>query len=99
VADVFLYACADTFYRPTDVPRDLVREEKARLFGDAPTVDVRLLGEPRITFSEGGRVATMRFRLSSVTEGGGRTRPGEVRRELRWRKTEEGWKIFSERDL
>lgn len=88
-----------TFYRRTDVPQDSVREEKVRLFGDAQTVDVRLLGEPQITFSEGGGVATMRFRLSNVAEGGGRNRPGEVRRELRWRKTDEGWKIFSERDL
>ncbi len=88
-----------TFYRQSDVPQDSVREEKARLFGDAQTVDVRLLGKPQITFSEGGRVATMRFRISNVTEGGGRSSPGEVRRELRWRKTDEGWKIFSERDL
>lgn len=89
-----------TFYRQSDVPQDFVRQEKARLFSEAQTVEVRLLDEPQITFSEGGRVATMRFRLSNVTEGDGqKNRPSEVRRELRWRKTDKGWKIFSERDL
>jgi ketosteroid isomerase-like protein len=88
-----------TFYRQSDVPQDFVREEKARLFADAQTVNVRLLSEPQITFSEGGRVATMRILLSEVTEDGGQNRLGKVMRELRWRKTDEGWKIFSERDL
>lgn len=88
-----------TFYRQSDVPQDFVREEKARLFAEAQTNDVRLLSEPQITFSDRGRVATMRVRISNVTQGGRQNRFGGVMRELRWRKTDEGWKIFSERDL
>ena len=96
-----------TFYMPTltvfylkrNVTQDFVREEKMRLLAEAETIEVRLVNEPRITFSEGGRVATMRFRKSYVMEGAGRSRRGEVVQELRWRKTDEGWKIFSERDL
>ncbi|MBA3440062.1 MAG: hypothetical protein H0T92_09375 [Pyrinomonadaceae bacterium] len=88
-----------TYYRQSDVPQDFVREEKARIFAEAPANEPRLLGEPQITFSDRGRVATMRVRISNLTEGGGQNRPGGVIRELRWRKTDEGWKIFSERDL
>jgi hypothetical protein len=54
---------------------------------------------PQITFSEAGSVAVMRFRKSYRIEVGGRNRSGTVLQELRWRKTDEGWKIFSERDL
>ena len=70
-----------------------------RLLAVAETVDVRLVNGPRITFSEGGHVATMRFSKSYVMEGGARSRRGEGVQELRRRKTDEGWKIFSERDL
>jgi hypothetical protein len=43
----------------------------------------------------------MRFRKQYESGGsrGGRRRSGEVIQELRWRRTAEGWKIFSERDV
>lgn len=97
-----------TLLRHTCLPLHQITAASARLrtavkrqliFADAQTVDVRLLGEPQITLSEGGRIATMRVLLSEVTDSGGRNRPSKARRELRWRKTDESWKIFSERDL
>ena len=41
----------------------------------------------------------MRFRKKYNIEGGGHERRGEVLQELRWRRTKDGWKIVSERDL
>jgi ketosteroid isomerase-like protein len=41
----------------------------------------------------------MRFRKKYAIEGGGEDRSGEVVQELRWRRTADGWKIVSERDL
>ena len=41
----------------------------------------------------------MRFRKKYAIEGGGEDRHGEVLQELRWERTDDGWKIVSERDL
>jgi len=95
-----------TFYMPTvrafyltrDVPARVVRAEKARVFARARTIDVRA-EEPEIIFRESGRVAVMRFRKRYHIEGGPGSRRGEVVQELRWRRTDGGWKIFSERDV
>jgi hypothetical protein len=44
-------------------------------------------------------VAIMRFRKQYITQRGSQSQRGEVIQELRWQRTLEGWKIFSERDV
>ncbi len=95
----FYAPTVDTFYLQRHVAQADVRAEKDRLFGQAKAIDVRLMDEPQITFSNAGRIATMRVRLSYVIEGAEQTRRGEVIRELRWMNTDEGWKIVGERDV
>lgn len=86
------------FYRTRNVPREAVRAEKARVFGRADSVDIRAAA-PDVRLSRDGQTATMRFRKKYNIEGGGQGRRGEVLQELRWRRTKDGWKIVSERDL
>jgi len=86
------------FYRWRNVSQQAVLAEKARLFGQAKVIDVRT-GPPQITLGPDGNTATMRFRKQYVIEGTRENRRGEVLQELRWQKTEGGWKIISERDL
>jgi serine/threonine protein kinase/ketosteroid isomerase-like protein len=93
----FYMPTVDSFYRTRNVGREAVRAEKVRVFGEANSVDVTAT-EPVITFSPDGKTAVMLFRKRYLIEGP-EERQGEVVQELRWRKTEEGWKITSERDL
>lgn len=86
------------FYLARDATREAVRAEKSRVFAAANAVEVSA-GEPDIRLSPDARNATMRFRKKYSIEGGGRERRGEVLQELRWRRTEGGWKIVGERDL
>ena len=86
------------FYLTRNVSRDAVRAEKARVFGQAELINVRA-GTPEITFSPDGQTAIMRFRKRYAIEGRGQERRGEVIQELRWRRTDQGWRIISERDL
>lgn len=88
----------NAFYRTRNVPREAVRAEKSRVFGRADVIDIRAAA-PGIRMSSDGRSATMRFRKKYAIEGGGEDRRGEVVQELRWRRTDDGWKIVSERDL
>ncbi len=88
----------NAFYRTRNVPREAVRAEKSRVFGGADAIDISA-GTPNIRFSRDGQTATMRFRKKYAIEGGGEDRRGEVVQELRWRRTAEGWKIISERDV
>ena len=88
----------NAFYLTRNVPREAVRAEKSRVFGRADLIDIRAAA-PGIRLSRDGRTATMRFRKKYAIEGGGEDRRGEVVQELRWRRTEDGWKIVSERDL
>lgn len=88
----------NAFYRTRNVPRDAVRAEKSRVFGRANVIDIQA-GAPGIRLSPDGRTATMKFRKKYAIEGGGEDRHGEVVQELRWRRTDDGWKIVSERDL
>jgi serine/threonine protein kinase len=87
----------ETFYLSRNVNREVVRDEKERLLGEADLVDVRA-GAPAITLGPDGQTAIMRFQKSYVIEGP-ENRRGEVLQELRWRRTEAGWKITSERDI
>ena len=88
----------NAFYLTRNVPREAVRAEKSRVFGRASVIDIRAAA-PGIRVSRDGRSATMRFRKKYTIEGGGEDRRGEVVQELRWRRTADGWKIVSERDL
>jgi ketosteroid isomerase-like protein len=86
------------FYLARDVSRDAVKIERARAFNQAGRLSVRAM-EPETILLEGGRVAVMRFRKQYESGAAGRKRSGEVVQELRWRRTGQGWKIFSERDV
>lgn len=86
------------FYRTRNVPREAVRAEKTRVFGRADTIEISAAA-PAVSLSRDGQTATMRFRKKYNIEGGGQERRGEVLQELRWRRTKDGWKIVSERDL
>jgi serine/threonine protein kinase/ketosteroid isomerase-like protein len=88
----------EAFYRARNVSRDAVRAEKERVFDQADRIEVQA-GEPQIKFSEDGQTASTRFRKRYVIEGPEENRRGEVMQELRWIKTDGGWKIISERDV
>lgn len=86
------------FYLTRNVPRAAVRREKARVFTSAERIEI-MAAEPEIIFTDAGRQAVMRFRKKYDIEDGRRSRRGEVVQELRWRRTDTGWRIFSERDI
>lgn len=85
------------FYLKRNVNRAFVRAEKSRAFDRARVIEIHA-AEPEIIFQDGGRTAIMRFRKKYRIEGSVSKR-GEVIQELRWRRTADGWKIFSERDV
>ncbi len=86
-----------SFYLARNASRNLVRVEKIR-FATAKSIDIRA-EEPEIIFQDGGRTAIMRFRKKYNVEDKSRIRRGEVIQELRWQRTNGGWRIFSERDI
>jgi ketosteroid isomerase-like protein len=86
------------YYLARDAARDAVRAEKTRVFSGVRSVSIRA-EEPEIIFQDGGRTAVMRFRKRYRINEGARNRAGEVVQELRWRRTNAGWKITSERDI
>jgi serine/threonine protein kinase/ketosteroid isomerase-like protein len=87
----------ETFYLKRNVPRAAVRDEKQRLIAQANTIELQT-SQPEINLSNDGRSATMTFRKSWNFRGA-QNSSGEVVQELRWLKTDDGWKIVSERDL
>jgi hypothetical protein len=86
------------YYLKRDVPLSYVKAEKNRVFRKASKIDVRAEA-PEIVFADGGRTAIMRYRKQYDIKNGAQSREGEVIQELRWQKTDDGWKIFSERDV
>jgi ketosteroid isomerase-like protein len=86
------------YYLTRNTPREMVRAEKARVFERATYINIAA-EEPEVVFLEEGRVAVMRFRKRYQIEGGTLARRGEVVQELRWRRADGGWKIYSERDI
>lgn len=94
----FYNQTVNAFYLTRNVPREAVRAEKSRVFSHAGSIDIRAAA-PEIQVSSDGRTATMRFHKKYAIQGGGEDRRGEVLQELRWVRTDEGWKIVSERDL
>lgn len=95
---IFYNPTVDIFYRTRNVSRDAVRAEKVRLFDQADRIEVHT-GEPEIKFDSTGQTVTTRFRKQYVIEGQTENRRGEVVQELRWIKTDAGWKIIGERDV
>ncbi|MGS3127578.1 hypothetical protein AB2869_23200, partial [Escherichia coli] len=85
------------FYLARNATRNSVRAEKVRLSA-AKSIDIRA-EEPEIIFQDGGRTAIMRFRKKYRVEDKAKVRRGEVVQELRWQRTGNGWRIFSERDI
>jgi ketosteroid isomerase-like protein len=86
------------FYLARNVSREVVRSERARAFERADMIMVEALA-PETILVDGGRVAIMRFRKKYLTKTGAQSHRGEVIQELRWQRTDQGWKIFSERDV
>ncbi len=86
------------FYLARNASRNSVRVDKTRAFAAAKSIDIRA-AEPEIIFQDGGRMAIMRFRKKYRVENGSKIRSGEVVQELRWQQTNDGWRIFSERDI
>ncbi|MEJ7846813.1 MAG: nuclear transport factor 2 family protein [Pyrinomonadaceae bacterium] len=88
----------EAFYLTRNSPRSAVRREKNQSFARADSIDIRAK-DPEIVFQESGATAVMRFRKEYKITAGKRIRGGVVIQELRWRRTNNGWRIFSERDI
>jgi ketosteroid isomerase-like protein len=86
------------FYLTRNASLASVRSEKRRAFAAARSIDIRA-AEPEIVFQNGGQEAVMRFRKKYQIQNPKANRSGEVVQELRWQRTGDGWKIFSERDI
>jgi serine/threonine protein kinase len=87
----------ERFYQKRNVPRDSVRQEKERFLATLSSFSVQV-SEPQFTIGNDGRTATTLFR-KSYNATGAQARSGEVVQELRWVKTQAGWRISSERDV
>lgn len=85
------------YYLTRNVGQSVVRAEKERVFAGVRSVDIRAR-EPEIVF-QGSGVAVMRFVKEYQVVERSRTRSGAVIQELRWQRTDDGWRIFSERDV
>jgi len=86
------------YYLMNNASQRFVRADKSRAFAAATLIDIRA-EEPEIIFQDGERTAIMRYRKKYRVDNGRRSRRGEVIQELRWQRTGQGWRIFSERDI
>ena len=86
------------YYLTRNTSRGFVRAEKARVFSSATLIDIRA-EEPELIFQDGGRTAIMRYRKKYRVENERQSRRGQVIQELRWERTGDEWRIFSERDI
>lgn len=86
------------FYLERDVARSAVRREKARLSAPPNSINIQI-NEADIALERDGRAARMRFNKLYTLGRGRAAKRGEVLQELRWSKTEEGWRITGERDV
>lgn len=86
----------ERYYLRRGFTRDAVRGDKAALGKRARLRNVEI-EDPQITVAPDNTTATMRFRKNySFDDSPTRN---AVLQELRWRRTPEGWRIISERDL
>lgn len=88
----------NAFYQRRNASVEEVRSDRARVFENARSIDVRA-DAPIIRVSRDGQSATMRFIKRYSIVGGGEDRSGEVVQELRWRRVNGQWRIVSERDI
>ncbi len=88
----------NAFYLARNASLKTVQAEKTRVFGDATRVNMAA-GKPEIVLSANGQIAKMRFRKKYSIKTVSQNRTGEVLQELRWQKSNDGWKIIGERDL
>ncbi len=95
----FYMPSVTAYYLDHSVSRAAVRTDKAKMLAQPGVVDVRRAGEPQITLSPDGQSATLIFRKPFVLGANDQQRSGEVLQELKWQKTQQGWKIAGERDL
>jgi hypothetical protein len=86
------------YYLTRNTSRDFVRKEKTRVFSTAALIDISA-EDPELIFQDGGRSAIMRYRKTYRVENGRQSRRGQVIQELRWERTGNDWRIFSERDI
>jgi hypothetical protein len=86
------------YYLSRNTPQAAVRAEKSRVFSGVRSVDIRA-GEPEIVFQDSGRTAIMRFIKEYKIADRSRTKSGVVVQELRWERSGNDWRIFSERDI
>ena len=86
------------YYLTRNTPQRDVLAEKRRVFEGVRSVDIRA-GEPEIIFQDNGRTAVMRFIKEYRIVDRTRTKSGVVVQELRWRRSGDAWRIFSERDI
>ncbi len=94
----FYHPTMDAFYTRRNARIDEVRADRARVFENAHSIDVRA-DAPVIRLSRDGQSATMRFLKRYAISGGGEDRAGEVVQELRWQRVKGRWRIVSERDI
>ncbi len=88
----------NAYYLTRNTSQNAVRAEKKRVFSRADDVDIQT-GKPDITLSPDGQKATMRFRKKYAIKQGEKSHRGEVLQELQWVKSDDGWRIVSERDI
>jgi len=88
----------NSFYRSRNASINAVRDEKKRVFDGVDAVDIKA-GKPQIVLSRDGRTATMVFRKKYSIKKGEQNRNGEVIQEMKWVKSNNGWRIVSERDV
>jgi len=86
------------YYLTRNTPQRNVLAEKRRVFEGVLSVDIRA-AEPEIVFQDNGRTAVMRFIKEYRIVERARTKSGVVVQELRWRRSGDDWRIFSERDI
>ncbi len=86
------------YYMQRNASQAFVRADKMRSIGNASSVDMRVR-DMELDIAPDGRTATMRFTKQYAITRNGQLARGEVVSELGWLKTEDGWKIVSERDL
>jgi ketosteroid isomerase-like protein len=94
----FYGSTMDAFYRARNVSQAFVRADRQRLFQRADAIQMTI-GEPEINMNRKDGTPTMTFRKGYVVRVEGREHHGEVIQQLQWRRTDEGWKIVSERDI
>ncbi len=88
----------NAYYLTRNASQGAVRAEKKRIFARADEIDIQT-GKPDISLSPDGQKATMRFRKKYAIKQGQQNRTGEVIQELQWVKSDDGWRIVSERDV